>query len=145
MLAIWLVAIVTIVIGSGVYDKYLSSDYDEAALPYIEKAVTEISKWDPATTRALMAAEVAANISDEKFTKGMAWFSRLGALQSMDEPEFKKAYVDQPTELGKLTLVEYTTDAKYANGDATINIKIVNRNGSYEIYSFNFTSETLID
>jgi hypothetical protein len=145
MLGIWLVAIVTIIIGSGIYDKYLSSDYDEAALPYIEKAVTEISKWDPATTRELMVAEVAANIPEETFTKGMAWFSRLGTLQSMDEPEFKKAYVDQATELGKHTIVEYSTDARYANGDATINIKLLNRHGYYEIYSFNFSSEALIE
>jgi len=145
MLAIWLVAILTIVAGSGVYDKYMSSDYDEAALPYIEKAVEGISTWDPATTRALMVAEVAANIPDEKFNRGMAWFSRLGELQSMAEPEFEKAYVDQETELGKYTILEYNTDAKYANGDATINIRLLDRDGHYEIYSFNFSSEALLE
>jgi hypothetical protein len=145
MLAIWLVAILTIVAGSGVYDKYMSSDYDEAALPYIEKAVEGISTWDPATTRALMVAEVAANIPEEKFNRGMAWFSRLGELQSMAEPEFEKAYVDQETELGRHTILEYNTDAKYANGDATINIRLLDRDGHYEIYSFNFSSEALLE
>jgi len=145
MLAIWLVAILTIIVGSGIHDKYLSSDYDDAARPYIEKAVTQISTWDPDSTRALMVPEIAANIPEEKFTRGMAWFSRLGALKSMDEPEFEKAYVDQKTELGNQTIIEYNTDAKYANGDATINIKLLDRDGHYEIYSFNFSSETLIE
>ncbi len=145
MLAIWLVAILTIIAGTGVYDKYLSSDYDKTAQPYIEKAVTQISTWDSASTRALMVPEIAANIPEEKFTRGMAWFSRLGALQSMDEPEFEKAYVDQKTELGTHTILEYNTDVKYANGDAIINIKILDRDGHYEIYSFNFSSEALFE
>jgi hypothetical protein len=145
MLGIWLVAILTIIVGSGVYDKFRSSDYDAAALPYVEKAVTEISKWDPATTRELMVAEVASSIPEEDFTKGMAWFSKLGALQSMDEPEFQKAYVDQATEIGKYTIVEYSTDAKYANGEATINIKLLDRNGHYEVFSFNFSSKALLE
>ncbi len=145
MLAIWLVAILTIIAGTGIYDKYLSSDYNKVAQPYIEEVIKGISTWDPATTRALMVPEVAASIPEERFTRAMAWFSRLGALQSMDEPEFEKAYVDQQTDMGTYTIIEYNTDAKYANGDATINIKLLDRAGHYEIYSFNFSSEALIE
>jgi hypothetical protein len=145
MMGLWAVAIVTIIVGSGVYTRFQSSDYDDVAGPYIKKALPEISTWDPDKTRALMTPEISAGIPEQDFTKAMAWFSRLGALQSMDEPDFIKAYLGQDTSIGKLNLLEYEVDAKYANGDAVINLKLIDKGGAFEIYRFNFSSETLIE
>ena len=145
MVAFWLVSVLTIVVGSGIYKKFLSNDYDETVRPYVRHAITEISKWDPANTRALMAAEVAEKIPEDKFNRAMAWFSRLGELQSMDDPAFERSWEDLETELGKQTVIEYNTEARYTNGEATINLKLVSRNGHYELYSFNFSSQTLLE
>jgi len=43
------------------------------------------------------------------------------------------------------TIVEYEVDAKYENGDALLNIKLLERDGSFELYSFNLSSEVLLE
>jgi hypothetical protein len=63
----------------------------------------------------------------------------------MDDPAFERAWEDQQTELGKQTVIEYNTEARYTNGEATINLKLVSRDDHYEIYSFNFSSQTLLE
>lgn len=144
MLAVWLLVIVAIIIGTWVYPTFQSADFDDAAVPYLKKIIPEISRWDPAATRALMVAEVSASIPEEQFAKGMATFSKLGALQSLAEPKFERVYRDQGTIIGKQTVVEYNTDATYANGDATINMKLVDRGGYFEIYYLNISSQALL-
>jgi DNA/RNA endonuclease YhcR with UshA esterase domain len=143
MLAIWFVAIIAIIIATWVYPKFQSGDYDELAIPYLKRIIPELSQWDPIATRALMVREVSASIPDEKFNRGMDLFSKLGTLQSLNEPKFEHVYRDQGTIIGKQTIVEYITEAKYANGDATINMKLLDRDGHFEIYHFNISSQTL--
>ncbi len=145
LMAIWFVAIMSVFAGSVLYDQYQSSEYDAIAGPYIRTIIPEISKWDPATTKALMAPEIAATISEENFTQAMAWFSKLGTLQSMQEPKFDQIHQDQQTEIGKQTIVVYDIDAKYENGDAVINLKLLDKGDSLEIYRFDFSSEILIE
>ena len=145
MLAIWFAAILIIITGSIIYDKFPSRDYDARALPYIKTAITEISQWDAEATRALMAAEVSAEIPAAQLDRVLARFSKLGALQSMAEPEVAKIHHDQNTIIGKQTVIEYNTAARYANGDAIITLKLVDRDGHFEIYHFNFSSQTLFE
>jgi hypothetical protein len=145
LLGLWFVTILTVLAGSIIYKQNQSSEYHDRAVPYINKVIPEISKWDPATTRALMAPEVAATIPEENFTKAMNWFSRLGKLQNIEEPSFVKAHVDQETDIGKLTIIEYDIDARYENDDAEIHLKLLEKNGSFEIYRFNFSAEILTE
>ncbi len=145
LMVIWFVTIMAVFAGSVLYDQYQSSEYDAIAGPYIRTIIPEISKWDPATTKALMAPEVAATITEENFIQAMAWFSRLGALQSMQEPKFDQIHQDQQTEIGIQTIVVYDIDAKYENGDAVINLKLLDKGDSLEIYRFDFRSEILIE
>lgn len=145
LLLLWLVTIIAVFAGSIIYDQYKSSEFDSIAAPYIKKIIPEISKWDPVTTKQLMAPEVSATIPDDNFGQAMALFSRLGAFQSMDEAKFEELHEENETSIGKQTIVEYNIDAKYANGDAIINLKLLLRDGVFEIYRFNFSSETLLD
>lgn len=145
LIAIWLVTIVAVFAGSILYDQYQATEYEDVAVPYIEKIIPEISKWDPVVTKALMAPEVSATIPEENFTQATILFSRLGALQSMDNPKFEDVHTGAQASLGDQTIVEYNVDARYENGDATINLKLLERNGSFEIYSFNFSSESLLE
>jgi hypothetical protein len=91
-----------------------------------------------------MAPEIAATIPDDKYARAMDFFSQLGDLQSLEEPEFTKAHVDQETDIGLQTILEYKVDAHYANGAAEIDLKLLERGGSFEIYRFNFSSEVLL-
>lgn len=145
LMIIWFVTIMAVFAGSALYDRYQASEYEAMAGPYIREIIPEISKWDPATTRALMAPEVSATIPEEDFTQALALFSRLGALQSMADPKFDQVHQDLQTDIGKQTIVVYDIDAKYENGDAVINLKLIDKGDSLEIYRFGFSSEILAE
>lgn len=144
LIAFWFIGIITVFGGTEIYKIYQGSEFDKKALPYIEQVVPEISKWDPIATKSLMSPEIAATIPDDKYARAMIFFSQLGALQGMGSPDFEKAHVDQETGIGKHTIVEYKVQAKYENGDAEINLKLLQREGNFEIYRFNFSSESLL-
>ncbi len=92
-----------------------------------------------------MVPEVSAAISDDKFAQTMTMFSKLGAFQSMEEPDFQEVDTGGKTVIGMQTIVEYEVDAKYKNGEALLNIKLLDRNGSFELYQFNLSSEVLLE
>lgn len=144
LLILWFVTIVCVIGGSLIYDRYKTSDYDALAAPYINKIIPELSKWDPTTTRALMAPEVLSSIPEANIAQAMTLFSRLGALQSIDQTKFDEVHEVQESDIGKQTIVEYNVDARYENGEAEINLKLLPRGDSFEIYRFNVSSEILL-
>jgi len=143
LMVTWLVTIIAIFAGSILYDNNQASEYHDRAVPYIKQIVPIISQWDAVKARELMAPEISAEITEEKFSQVMARFSRLGALQKIQEPEFEDLHPNQNTDIGKQTIVEYNVDAKYENGDATINLKLIDRRGALEVYQFNVSAEIL--
>lgn len=143
-MAIWLVTILAVFAGSVLYDRYQASEYDVLAGPYIREIIPEISKWDSATTMALMAPEVLATIPEDNFIQTMTWFSRLGTFKGMGDPKFDQVHRDLQTDMGRQTIVVYNIDAKYENGDAVINLKLLDKGDSLEIYRFDFRSDILL-
>lgn len=141
---IWFVAVMAVIAGSVLYNQYQSSEYDAIAGPYIREIIPEISKWDPAKTRALMAPEVSATIPEKNFVQAMDWFSRLGALQNMEDPKFVQLHENVQTDTGNLTIVVYDINAKYENGDAVISLKLLDKGETLEIYRFDFSSAILV-
>lgn len=144
LIALWVVSIAAAVGGLELYKSHQGAEFDKTAIPYIRAVVPEISTWDPETVKALMAPEIAASIPEEKFVRAMRFFSKLGALQSIDEPKFSEAHIDQETDIGRQTIVIYTVAARYENAEAEITLQLLERGTSYEIYRFNFSSELLL-
>jgi hypothetical protein len=144
LLIIWFVTIVAVIIGSIVYDRYQASEYSDIAVPYVKKIIPIVSKWEPTAIRKLMVPEVSAEISEDTFAQTMALFSKLGALQSMEEPQFEDVDTGGKTVIGMQTILEYEIDAKYEKGDAVITIKLLYRDGVFELYNFNLGSEVLL-
>jgi hypothetical protein len=145
MLAIWFLTIVSIYVGSRIYEDNQGNQYTDTAVPFTKQVVTEISKWDPEITKKLMSPEILATIPEDRFVRAMTWFSKLGALQEMEEPEFEKLYIGEKTEIGAQTLIEYTVAAKYENGEALINIKLRDKDDGFDVYRFNLRSSTLTE
>lgn len=144
LLGTWFVLVLAIIVGSALYDRYKTSEHDGQAVPYIKRVVPELSQWDPAKTKALMAVEIAQTIPDAQFEQAMNLFSKLGSLQEIDDPQFIDVHTGEQAKVGAQTIVEYDVEAEYANGEATINLKLLLRDGLFEVYSFNFSSETLL-
>lgn len=143
LIVCWFIAMVSVVAGVYIYKHKQASEYDEFAVPYIKKVIPVLSQWDPETTRQLMAPEALDGISEEMFTQVIAVFSKMGELQSIEEPSFQKAYSEEETEIDPV--VAYSIDAKYANGEAVIAIQLLVRDGSFEVFRFNLSSNTLTE
>lgn len=145
LLACWFATIVAVIVGSYIYSYYQAAEYDDRALPYIMNVVPEISKWNPDITRSLMAAEVLETVSEEQLVRIMTLFSRMGGLLSMESPEFQKVLSEEDTGSGKKAVIAYEMAARYENGDALISINLLERDGSFEVYRFNVSSEALAE
>ncbi|MEJ2471779.1 MAG: hypothetical protein P8Y96_11770 [Desulfuromonadales bacterium] len=144
MIGFWALCMLIIIGGSIYYKSYQGTAYDERAVPYINQVLPILSQWDPAKTKDLMVPEIVATIPADKFARAMDFFSQLGRLQKFDKPEFKEAFVDEETELGSQTIVEYTIDAVYDTGEAEVNLKLLEKGPSYQIYGFTFSAEALM-
>lgn len=143
LLGSWFVLIIAVIIGSIVYSQYKTSEYDEAAVVYLERVIPELSKWDAEKTRQLMTPESLDKIPAEQFTGAIKLFSRLGELRSIETPKFSELRSDEKDQTGQDTIIEYTIDAKYANGDALITINLQYKDGQFAIYHFKLSSKVL--
>ena len=145
ILVVVVVAVISAIVGYNIYTQNQADKYDAVAVPYIKTIVPVVSNWNPETIKPLMAPEVLEKIPEEKFNQTMTWFSKLGALQSMAAPVFKKTHSEGKDDKDKQTIVIYDVDAKYENGDALITLQLIERGGSFELYLFNVSSSVLVE
>jgi hypothetical protein len=126
-----------------IYGAVLSSRYDGTVGPYIQEVVPEISKWDPEIVKQYMAPEVLRTVTTEDLAALMGALAKIGSLQSIGKASFKgKSEVDD-AQYVKHPLITYEVDAQYSTGNAKITISLLDRDGSYELYHFNFQSKAL--
>lgn len=143
MLAAWFVVIVSVIVGSIVYDKLKTSKYDDTAIPYLTQVVPQISTWDPQVVKSLMSEDALASIPDEKLVEVVGLFSRMGALTELDEPRFRDVHSEQGVNGATRTVVEYAVDAVYEQGEAQLTINLLHQDGRYRVQHFNLSSEAL--
>jgi len=144
-LGIALLGLIALFALLAVYTGYKQSEYNETAVPYIKKVIPKISEWDSDEIKPLFVPSTFDNVSDEDFAKLFKWFSKLGSLKSIDEPQFTQVHSGATVKEGANTIVTYTVLAHYENGDAHISIRLLDLGGSFEIYHFNLNSKALIE
>jgi len=126
-----------------IYGAVLSSRYDETAGSYIQEVLPEISKWDPVIVKQYMAPEVIRTVTTEDLAVLMGTLAKIGSLQSIGKLHFKgKSEVDD-AQFVRHPLITYEVAAQYSTGDAKVTISMLDRDGSYELYHFNFESKAL--
>ncbi len=141
---IFILVMVVLVVLVAAYTGYKQSEYSETAVPYIRNVIPKISTWDPQKAKIFFVPGTFDNVSDEDFEKLFKWFSKLGQLKSIEDPQFLSVNSSATTSEGANTIVTYSIEAHYENGDATITIKLLDLNESFEVYSFNVNSMALI-
>ncbi len=137
-------AIFTVFASDWGYTYYKSSQYKETALPYVEMVIPEISKWDTEIIKQHMPPESLQNTSDEKIKGIVLHLSRLGDLEKFEKPEFSKIYSVGKAEEDQRNIVSYTVEADYENGDATIDISVLEgQEKSFHVHNFMINSSAL--
>ncbi|SDZ79015.1 hypothetical protein SAMN05660420_00320 [Desulfuromusa kysingii] len=126
-----------------VYDAVLSSRYAGTVGPYIQRVLPEISTWNPNIARQYMAPEILKTVTAADLDHLMEALSKIGSLQKIGKMSFKSQSEVDDVEFEKRPLITYEVDAQYSTGDTKITISLLDRNGSYELYHFNFQSKAL--
>ena len=125
------------------YGYYQSSQYDGTVGPYIQEVLPEISKWNPDIVSQYMAPEILQTVSAEDLKDLMGTLSKIGKLQSIGELSFKNKAAGDNVRFANHPVITYEVEAKYSTGDAKVIISLLDREGSYEIYHFNFQTKAL--
>ena len=146
ILGILFLSIVVLFIFIAGFTYYKSSEYEKTAVPYIKENIPLLSNWDYEITKSLMVPTVLENAKEEDFKKIIHWFSKLGKLKNIEEPEFKNVSTrSSMSGGGSETIVTYKILAHYENGDATIMMRLLDENNSFKIYYFNINSMALLN
>jgi hypothetical protein len=140
--------IATVVIGINVYSGYKTAQYNKTAIPYIDAAITEISKWDEDVFYNHLASEAKKDVKQEDVTKTMRLFSKMGALVSHEEPEFAQIWSYVAEDGKSRSVITYDVDAKYENGDALLTFTLMGKSENLELLEllfFNLQSNALVE
>ena len=130
-------------IGGWTYWK--STKYEETAVPYIKENIPKLSSWNLKITKSLLAPSILEMTTDDDLEKLMKWFSKLGSLKSIEEPQFININTTVTAEHGKQVIVLYNILAHYQNGDATITMRLLETEKGFEVYQFYLNSKALIN
>ncbi|QQX78962.1 hypothetical protein JK628_15515 [Shewanella sp. KX20019] len=144
-LGIIFLGFISLIIIVAVYSGYKQSEYNETAVPYIKKVIPIISEWDIEKAKPLFVSATFENTSDEDFEKLFRWLSKLGTLKNIEDPTFTQVHSGATIQDGTSTIVTYTVIGHYENGDATITIRLLDSEDSFEIYHFKINSLALIE
>jgi len=138
MIAVLVTVAITIIASFHYYAAHKEEQYATTLVPFLQKAIPELSKWDPAVAQGYMSPEFMKKTSPEQFAQALASLSRMGELQTLGEPHFEEVFSDN-----NQIVVSYTVKARYSAGDAEIIIAILDQNDAFSVYRFNIRSTAL--
>ena len=116
-------ALIVALAGLWFFVRAKQSKYDPVAIPYIEEALPVISRWELDDFREFFVPEVLEGMSEQEMERFFLWFSRLGSLQTFEEPEFVQ--ISASTDVPYPSLITYQVSAQYENGEATVTFVLV--------------------
>jgi len=126
-----------------IYGYMQAEKYNGTAIPYIEQVLPELSSWDVDRVTSCLAPEVIKTISPEDLEHLLMALSQIGALQSIDEATFKNEATGNNIKDSDAPIVTYEIATQYSSGPATVILSLLQRDGHYQVYSFNFQSQAL--
>jgi len=144
-IGIFLLSLIVILLLAGIYTGYQQSKYEKVAVPFINRIVPLLSEWKVEKIKPLFTEEALSNFTDEDLDKMFSWLSKLGELKSFAEPQFVNISSGTSVRRGASTIVTYSILAQYEKGEAHITLRLLDKDGAFEIYHFNINSKALLE
>lgn len=135
-----IVSVVSIYFGYGYVQ---SSRFDPDAVPYIEKVLPLLSRWDLQTTKELLDDEVLNQVADKGLEQMLDHLSRIGELQGFERPQFRSTSTALTAGAVEQQVVTYRVDARYSTGPAEVTLSLIGDAPDYKLLHFNFQSSAL--
>ena len=118
--------------------------YDEAVLPFLEKALPELTSWRYARLQPLLSPEAEAEFDSQQGQDVYLLFSKLGRLESQGRPEYLGDRSDSSEVLGDIQVLAYHVPLQFETGPAVIKLNLAYDGQRYYIHHFGIHSEIFL-
>src|SRR5262249_20283141 len=133
------------VIGIG-YAVLVGSGHDKEAKQYADNSVIAItSHWDVNEFRSRASQELLKGTKQDDLVSLFTRFASLGPLVNYQGAKQHRWNVSVWTGKGKVISADFLAHAKYTNGQAEIELNIVNASGVWKINGFHVDPVALIE
>ncbi|WDT84396.1 DUF3887 domain-containing protein [Alteromonas sp. 009811495] len=140
-----LLSLVGIIIVIAAWSGYKSSQYEGTAIPYMDKAIPELSKWELDNFKKYLTPSVMEELNEKDLKTLIKGLSKMGELVEVGDYQFNTVTSRALTSGGSGTFVTYIVPAKYENGEATLTITLKEEGESFSVYHFNLNSLALFE
>ncbi|KZN30448.1 hypothetical protein N480_05705 [Pseudoalteromonas luteoviolacea S2607] len=126
------------------WTSYKAASYEETAIPYMDKAIKDISTWQVDTVRSYLVVSTNDRVSESDLQALVKGLSKMGRLIEIGEFQFMNVSSTAMAGEASGSFVTYRVPAKYENGDGLITITLQEVDDSFQVYSFNLNSLALL-
>ena len=139
-------ALITLIVGvpGFGYLAWVASGLDNEGRIYSDQAtIAVVQHWNAAALKDRASPELLASIKPDQLASLFHWFGTLGALKSV-APCSGQVNVNVTIVSGRTTSGQFTCNAKFESGDATVSLLIFKNQGKWQIAGFRVNSPALI-
>ena len=122
-----------------------TAEHNAKAIPYINEIVPELSKWKIDAYEKHFMESVYKDLDKEQLAKVIEYFSKLGALKSLEKPQLQTINSHANTSNGVGEKVIYKVKGNYEKGPADIDITLHVTENGYELYHFYISSTAFLE
>lgn len=120
----------------------LQRQHETAAHRYLEHALADISRWQPAALRSQLSEAARQAVDEAQLAALMERYRPLGEFHSLQGIEFMRLTAALSL-LGGDTLLGYSGEAHFAHGSARLSAVLVVTADGYRLHNFNLSSPEL--
>ena len=132
---IFLVALIAVATLIG-YGAYKGSKLDVSSKTYVDEIVPVIvSSWSSEDLMKYASPQLRQIVIEEQLKQLLLKLSKLGHLKKFDGSK-GDSNVSLTTQYGKVVSATYVAKAKFENGDAEINVRVIQNNGQWQLLNF---------
>jgi hypothetical protein len=122
-----------------------SEQYLEEASPYLDTNLPIVLNWDFEQLKPLLTTGAAEAFESERGQKVHRMFSKLGKLESIEEPQFVSASSGVSIGAGVYDVVTFSVLAHFETGQAQVSVTLVPDSDSYKIHYLQINSDAFLE
>ena len=144
-LGIFAAVLLLLVVGVFGYLIYAGSGYDRESKQYVDDAVIAITaNWDREELIRRASPQLLTNVKAEDLESLFTLFSTLGPLVDYQGSKWSSSATNSSIGQGTTISANYSAQALFKQGDATIRMTVVKSDGAWKIQAFRVDSSVLI-
>lgn len=145
ILGSFFLVLIILLVGGFVWFNLTSAEYVEEATPYLDENLPDALSWDYERLKPLLTPEAEEAFESERGKKVYRFFSRLGQLKSVEEPEFLAAKSGVSIGSGSYDITKFSMLGEFENGPARITVTLASVDTGYKIHYLHLSSDVFLE